>query len=296
MDRSDRGLDRRDPDEARGTDVQTEELAERQDEREGTAGQYGVNLDGDAREHDKPDAFAGDLKDRSEDQPGVEADRSDVDRSDMDRSDMDRSDMDRSDMDRSDVEPMAKQDADPVGRRDTESDGEPDLGREPDRDSRDSLDQQGKESPGEPPGPVSIGDESATAEATPTGVVATPGSAPAAAPETSAAEASVTAMQIGEAEAGVTGDDGERVLAEDKVREFTARWEGVQLAFLDSPSQAVRDADRLVTELLDHVTARLDERRSALEDRWNGDTETNTENLRVTLQQYRGFFRRLIAS
>jgi hypothetical protein len=276
MDRSDRGLDRRDPDEARGTDVQTEELAERQDEREGTAGQYGVNLDGDAREHDKPDAFAGDLKDRSEDQPGVEADRSDVDRSD--------------------VEPMAKQDADPVGRRDTESDGEPDLGREPDRDSRDSLDQQGKESPGEPPGPVSIGDESATAEATPTGVVATPGSAPAAAPGTSAAEASVTAMQIGEAEAGVTGDDGERVLAEDKVREFTARWEGVQLAFLDSPSQAVRDADRLVTELLDHVTARLDERRSALEDRWNGDTETNTENLRVTLQQYRGFFRRLIAS
>lgn len=214
MDRSDRDLDRQDPDEARGTDVQTEESAERQ----GTPGQYGVNLDGDAPKHDKPDSG-------------------------------------------------------------------PDLGREPDRDS---LDQHGKE----PPGPVSIGDEPATAEAAPTGVVATPGSAPA----TSAAETSVTAMRIGEAEAGVTGDDGERVLAEDKVREFIARWEGVQLAFLDSPSQAVRDADRLVTELLDHVTARLDERRSALEDHWNGDTETNTENLRVTLQQYRDFFRRLIAS
>jgi hypothetical protein len=266
MDRGDRGLERRDPDEARGADVQTEESAERQGEREGTPGQYGVNPDGDAPKNDKPGALAGDLKDRSEDQAGVEADRSDVDRSD--------------------VEPMGKKDAEPVGRRDTEPGSTPDLGGDPDRDS---LDQRGKE----PPGPVAIVDEPATAdeEAAPAGVVATPGSAPA----TSAAETSVVAMQIGEADAGVTGD-GERALAEDKVREFTARWEGVQLAFLDSPSQAVRDADRLVTELLDHVTARLDERRSALEGRWNGETEANTEDLRVTLQEYRGFFRRLIAT
>jgi hypothetical protein len=155
--------------------------------------------------------------------------------------------------------------------------------------------------PETPPGPP----EAAPAEPTPIEPAAAepaatePAAIEPAALEPAAAEPAVT-EPAAEPAAGPVGDrwtsGAEGVLvAPDEAAGFTRRWEDVQAEFLDSPKRAVEGADRLVTELIEHVSARFAEQRASLEGRWNGGPEANTEDLRVTMQRYRDLFRRLLA-
>ncbi|MGA5820943.1 hypothetical protein ACPC54_24125 [Kitasatospora sp. NPDC094028] len=98
-------------------------------------------------------------------------------------------------------------------------------------------------------------------------------------------------------------DDGEReghdaLLPPGEADELRARWQEVQTRFVDDPREAVRDADELVADLMRRLAEYFAGRKNGLESQWNrdGDGETDTEDLRVALKQYRAFFDRLLSS
>jgi len=78
--------------------------------------------------------------------------------------------------------------------------------------------------------------------------------------------------------------------------EFTARWQSVQVIFVDEPRRAVEDADRLVRDVMDRLTQVFSSQRDDLEKTWHAGGEASTEDLRVALQRYRSFFERLLAA
>ena len=92
-----------------------------------------------------------------------------------------------------------------------------------------------------------------------------------------------------------SGDDWEVRLFSDTDREqLRNRWEHVQQEFVDEPKLAVQDADALVAETIQSLAQTFSSARGALEERWSRGDNVDTEELRVTLQQYRSFFNRLL--
>lgn len=85
------------------------------------------------------------------------------------------------------------------------------------------------------------------------------------------------------------------VLADDDASELRERWERLQARFVDEPQDVVREADRLVADVFDHVTRTFATERESLEEQWNQGEEASTEDLRLALQRYRSFFERLLA-
>ena len=77
---------------------------------------------------------------------------------------------------------------------------------------------------------------------------------------------------------------------------FKARWEQIQVRFVDEPQASVQDADALVTELMQRLADTFAEERGRLEAQWERGEEASTEDLRTALQQYRSFFRRLLVA
>jgi hypothetical protein len=90
------------------------------------------------------------------------------------------------------------------------------------------------------------------------------------------------------------GEQLERLVPQDRVRDYTARWDAVKGEFVDEPRQAVAKADQLVGELLDELDRLFRKQRSDLERGLDAD-ETSTEDLRLALRRYRSFFDRLLA-
>ena len=87
----------------------------------------------------------------------------------------------------------------------------------------------------------------------------------------------------------------EVLFAGDNLAELRARWAGVQAAFVDDPKECVQKADVLVSDLVEQLTAGFAETRSHLEEQWHRGEEASTEDLRLALMHYRGFFERLLA-
>jgi hypothetical protein len=75
----------------------------------------------------------------------------------------------------------------------------------------------------------------------------------------------------------------------------TSRWSDIQAAFVDSPQQAVQDADALVADLMQHLAQVFATERQQLEGQWSRGGTVSTEDLRVSLQRYRSFFQRLLS-
>ena len=76
---------------------------------------------------------------------------------------------------------------------------------------------------------------------------------------------------------------------------ITRRWSDIQAAFVDSPQQAVQDADSLVADLMQHLAQMFATERQQLEGQWSRGGTVSTEDLRVALQRYRSFFQRLLS-
>src|SRR5918994_7438239 len=76
--------------------------------------------------------------------------------------------------------------------------------------------------------------------------------------------------------------------------DFTRRWDQAQATFVDDPRRAVSEAAALVEDVL----ARLSDTFSAERERAEANVQDGeeTENLRIAMQQYREFFRRLLAA
>jgi len=86
------------------------------------------------------------------------------------------------------------------------------------------------------------------------------------------------------------------LFAADEGDRFRSRWMEIQTAFVDRPRESVEDADRLVADLMQRLTAQFSEERSRLEGQWDRGDDASTEDLRVALTRYRSFFERLLTA
>ena len=86
------------------------------------------------------------------------------------------------------------------------------------------------------------------------------------------------------------------LLSADDGRGFKDRWEQIQVRFVDEPKASVKDADALVSELMQRLADTFAQERGRLEAQWERGEEASTEDLRTALQQYRSFFRRLLVA
>lgn len=89
---------------------------------------------------------------------------------------------------------------------------------------------------------------------------------------------------------------GTSFLADGKTETAWQRWRELQSNFVDDPQSAVKQADGLVTELIDDIVRRFETEREQLEGRWSKGQEVSTEDLRRCLQRYRDFFGRLLTN
>lgn len=74
-----------------------------------------------------------------------------------------------------------------------------------------------------------------------------------------------------------------------------SRWDDVQSSFVDDPRGCVQQADELVSEVVEQLTAEFSQARARLEAQWARGEEASTEDLRLALKRYREFFQRLLA-
>jgi hypothetical protein len=86
------------------------------------------------------------------------------------------------------------------------------------------------------------------------------------------------------------------VLSQQQVDELRERWNTIQTAFIDEPQRSVKDADALVASATKQITDTFANQRTELEKQWSRGDQVSTEELRLTLQQYRTFFSRLLST
>jgi hypothetical protein len=100
-----------------------------------------------------------------------------------------------------------------------------------------------------------------------------------------------------EQQSDTAGRDTDRapLFATDDAERFRQRWDSLQSSFVDQPRQTVEEADNLVNDLMQQLTAGFGEKRSQLEAQWEQGDEVSTEDLRVALTRYRSFFNRLLS-
>jgi hypothetical protein len=90
-------------------------------------------------------------------------------------------------------------------------------------------------------------------------------------------------------------DDGP-LLPESQGAELQTRWEAIQVRFVDDPRNAVEEADALVASTMQQLADGFASAREDLERQWSRGEDISTEDLRVALQRYRSFFKRLLAA
>lgn len=87
---------------------------------------------------------------------------------------------------------------------------------------------------------------------------------------------------------------GPNIIQQEKLGYFAGQWDRVQSGFVDDPRRTVEQADRLVAEVIDHLSTMFKEERARLESQWSGGGQANTEDLRKAMQRYRDFFQTLV--
>ncbi|GAA4900310.1 hypothetical protein [Streptomonospora salina] len=94
---------------------------------------------------------------------------------------------------------------------------------------------------------------------------------------------------------GANADEqGAALFSAEDAQLLRERWRSAQSDFVDDPRTAVDTADRLVGETLRTLNERLAAHKEVLEGRWSGEAESDTEELRTTMRDYRAFFRQLL--
>jgi hypothetical protein len=169
-----------------------------------------------------------------------------------------------------DLEPDAPSTRIQAGDRD--GDGTPDTA-EPDRDGDGMPDAEGTPWTGAP---------GAAPDATPD--ADRPDATPGPDAESEPAELLPGAVPV----APVTG-----LWDDDTTQSLRERWRDVQLRFVDDPEGATGEAQALVAEAVDALTANLAELRADL-DGWRSADNGDTEQLRVVVRRYRDFLDRLL--
>jgi hypothetical protein len=81
----------------------------------------------------------------------------------------------------------------------------------------------------------------------------------------------------------------------NECNELRARWDRIQVGFVDEPRTAVQEADALVSATIKRLAEIFADERQQLEQQWDRSENISTEDLRIALQRYRSFFARLLA-
>jgi hypothetical protein len=90
-------------------------------------------------------------------------------------------------------------------------------------------------------------------------------------------------------------DDSIALFADEEAGGFRTRWDSVQTLFVDSPREAVEQANALVGEVMIRLSDGFNDQRKRLEAQWDRDSSVSTEDLRLALKRYRSFFERLLS-
>jgi len=83
-------------------------------------------------------------------------------------------------------------------------------------------------------------------------------------------------------------------LGDDECDELQARWDSIQIDFVDEPRASVEKADVLIADALERIEQAFSNQRATLNEQWNSRDDISTEDLRVALQNYRSFLNRLL--
>jgi hypothetical protein len=90
------------------------------------------------------------------------------------------------------------------------------------------------------------------------------------------------------------GEDGSALRRDDRWQYFAGEWDAIQAGFVDDPRRTVEQADRLVGEVIDHLSKVFKEERTRLESQWARGGKPDTEALRLAMRRYREFFQALV--
>jgi hypothetical protein len=85
------------------------------------------------------------------------------------------------------------------------------------------------------------------------------------------------------------------LFAQNDTQDFRARWEKIQIGFVDEPRKAVEQADEFVAGAIKRLAEVFATERRKLEAEWDKTDNVSTEDLRVALRRYRSFFDRLLS-
>ena len=85
------------------------------------------------------------------------------------------------------------------------------------------------------------------------------------------------------------------LFAEKESKDLFAKWDALQVEFIDEPRRAVEQADNLVATAMQRTAEIFAEERARLERQWDRGDNVSTEDLRIAMRRYRSFFRRLLA-
>jgi hypothetical protein len=90
------------------------------------------------------------------------------------------------------------------------------------------------------------------------------------------------------------GGSAAALLNHEEAELFRSRWSEIQGKFVDEPRSAVQQADALLSEVIEKITAMFADEHTSLEGQWKEGNDVSTEDLRMALQHYRSFFNRLV--
>ena len=85
------------------------------------------------------------------------------------------------------------------------------------------------------------------------------------------------------------------LFSSQEATDLYARWNAIQVGFVDEPRQAVEQADSLVAGAMKRLAEGFAEERARLEGQWDRGDSVSTEDLRLALRRYRSFFGRLLS-
>ncbi|MFC0031772.1 hypothetical protein ACFFMM_19810 [Micromonospora chaiyaphumensis] len=92
---------------------------------------------------------------------------------------------------------------------------------------------------------------------------------------------------------GAVPADAATLFAPETAQDFRDRWRDVQLRFVDDPRAAVGEAQSLVEEAIEALSAALREQKTKLGG-WQESGSSDTEQLRVAVRGYRDFLDRVL--
>jgi hypothetical protein len=103
------------------------------------------------------------------------------------------------------------------------------------------------------------------------------------------------ASSVGAATAPAPDEHAAPLFSAEEAKDFRARWDAIQVSFVDEPRPVVEQADNLVAVAMKRLAEMFAAERARLEGQWDRGGNVSTEDLRLALRRYRSFFGRLLS-